>query len=220
MRRFRWYRLNLPSSFSEFTSVLDNKKIQEINSCGFFDISDGWGKKYKYFYKNKLAISQIDANGDEKKTFVETIDSFVLKIFEVRKEVYIRIEDPPRSLRDFMNNIELIAGFGFSAIPILFTRDEQTKIIRDGYSFKVIGLKGVGSKKDPKIVARIEIASKETINIKEIDFLQEINFQPDHISYEIDSNFTRSQITFTSSGVVKINGNLEDDLIERIESSF
>lgn len=220
MRRFRWYKLKLPSSFYEFTSLLENKKMQDINSCGFLDISDGWGKKYKYFYRNRLSISQIDLNGEEKRTFVETIDSFILMFFEVGKEVYIRIEDPPRSLREFMNNIEMIAGFGFSAIPIIFSREEQARIINDKYSCKVIGFKGVGSKKDPKIVARIEVASKEAINIEEVDFIKDINFQPDHISYEVDSNFTKSQITFTSSGVVKINGNLEDDLIERIENSF
>lgn len=220
MKRIRWYRLKLPSSFYEFTLALEKKKMQDANSCGFLDVSDGWGKKLKYFYKNKLLISQIDSNGEEKKTFVETIENFILIFFEVNNQIYLRVEDPPRSLRDFMNNIELIAGFGFSATPIIFSREDQLNILGNHYSCKIIGFKGVGSKKEPKIVARIEVASKEEINIEEIDFIKDINFQTDHISYEVDFNFSKSQITFTSSGVVKINGSLEDDLLERIEKSF
>lgn len=188
---------------------------------GFMQLEDGNGRsKFRYLTRSKILLTLLDAEGSSKEQAFETIDSIEFEISQSNTRIFLMVSEPPRSLRQFLNDLEELIGFGFSADAIIFNTKKQNEILRYSESFRMTGFKGIGSDSASKLVARVEVASKEGLELDRIPFLKALEYKIDHATFDVAHRMLRGQITFTASGIIRINGALEPFLLNCIERSL
>ena len=218
MKRYRWFRIGLPSSYQSLVRRVRNRQIDAVTPFGYAPVpSERDGERFRYLRRSTVAVTVLDAEGNADQHLVQTIDTIEFESFQVGDRTWLRVDDPPRSLKDFLNSLETIAGMGFSATPVKFPYKRQRVLLGHADVCRMVGFKGVGSDKALKAVARIEVASKEGIEPAQLPFLKGLQYAIDHSTFDVTYKMTKGQITFTESGVVRIAGQLEPYLLDCLE---
>jgi hypothetical protein len=119
-----------------------------------------------------------------------------------------------------LNALEVAAGMNFFAEPVVFSQRKQSLILKRVTESRMVGFRGVGTSTEEKLVARIEVVSKEGLRLHDIHLLRGLEFKVDNASYEVVYNRARGQVTFTANGMVRIAGQLQPFILGLVESQL
>lgn len=119
-----------------------------------------------------------------------------------------------------MDALELMAGMGFTSKPVQFDQERPTTFFASLSTSKLVGLKVVGAVIADDLVARMEFASKEGMDPTEMHVLRGLKYRVDLAVYEVIHQGVRGQVSFASSGMVKISGHIAPRLVGLIEADL
>lgn len=218
MTRHKWFRIGLPGTLNQLEKRVRATRLTADRQFGFSLRSAENGEVVTTFLqRSSVPIVLLDGEGNAQRQLINTIDRIDFVFLQSSAGCWIRVDEPPRSLRDMLNALETTAGMGFSAEPVTFSLAQQKAVLARTDEFKLIGLKGVGSSVELQMVARIELASKVGLNLERLEILRDLSCTIDHSSYEASYQRTRGQITFTATGVVRLAGQLQPRLLNLVE---
>lgn len=218
LNRYRWYRIQLPSRVTNLADIIANRPLVPKASFGFSCVEDSIGTLiYRFLWRTKVVITQFDDSGTPSYQEVASVDFTDFSILDVEGETFVRIENPGRSIRDLFNALESLVGLGFTCRLLTFEKARPTKVFESIETVKLIGLKIVGAVIEEDLVARMEFASKQGMDAKNMKLLEGVRHKVDSVTYEFVYEGIRGQLAFFSNGTVKVNGQLAPKLVHLIE---
>jgi len=111
-------------------------------------------------------------------------------------------------------------GLGFTSKLLTFEKAKPTTVFESIQAFKLIGLKVVGAVVEEDLVARMEFASKQGMVVEKMKLLEGLRYKVDSATYELVYEGIRGQLAFSSSGTVKVSGQLAPRLVHLIEQDL
>jgi hypothetical protein len=141
-------------------------------------------------------------------------------LFDQRGTVFLRVENPGRSVKELLNALETAAGFGFYAEAVLFTNGRPAALFDTVQQSRLVGLKLSGAVIGEDVVARIELASKLGMEPAELAILKDIRYTVDSAVFEVLFGSVRGQVAFNANGLVKMSGQLSPKLLDLIEAEL
>lgn len=214
--RYKWYRVRLPYSRDTLFTKLREAGYKPESAAGF--LVDESTESFRYIWPSTISTAQVDSEGNTEYQQVATVNSQSVTVI-AGASVIFRFENPVRSLREMLNALENLVGFGFSCEQIII-RDELVKVALSGFSApKLTSLKVSGAIPSVSALARLDLVSKEGIDPESIPLSSIANFTVDAASYEVTHNMIKGQIGFSRSGACKISGTLTPLILEKIEEA-
>lgn len=220
MKKFRWFLLRLNGPFQDALQKLQSRNFGDKQSFGFLISSPGKQSdrvSFRYLKRSFVRVTVLSDEGVAQPRDVETVEEHLLEISEVSRAVYLRVDNPPRSLRDLLSDLETALGLGISITPLVFPLELQRRAIRGADAMRMVAFKGVGSSVEHKALFRFEVASKEGIEPERLDFLTQMNFKVEQSTFEVTKDMLRGQVSFASTGLVRIAGPLQPYLLGAVE---
>lgn len=175
---------------------------------------------FRFLWRSAIVAVGFDDNGIRTTQTFNSVEQLSISFLQVGDVLFLRLTDPPRATRELFNALELAGGIGMSIQPYIFSPRQQARMLNHCDDFSLIGLRGVGISSRHHVVARIELASKDGINIKLLPFLDELKFNPDQSSYEVMQEGIKGQVTFTVSGAVRITGGVLPFVVSQLENQL
>lgn len=221
MNRYRWYRLDRPGSHRSFVTSILGRKFQSGKSSGFFSIEDQTDKQgFRFAWETLIPKTSFGVSGSPSVELISSVSFCEFSLFEFDGTTWLRAVNPPRSLKELMNALEESIGFGFASELISFERAALPKSLSKLKDARLIGFKAIGVVPKPHAVARIEVAARDGLDLGSLNFLKHISYEIDHAVYEITFQRVRGQITLSSTGLVKISGQLAPLVLHLIETDL
>lgn len=215
VNRYRWYRAGLPITFDELLRRIEHKNADKTFGVTFRRIDQVKGEfSFLCYWKSTIFRTTFDRNGAPVRQPVENLASIEFSIFQKNNFAWIRTIDPPRSIRPFLNALELAAGFGFFLEPVSLPNDIGSELDQWFETWQTISLKGTGSILERRVVIRFELGSKDGLDPENMSILQGIDFTADQATVEVIYKRERGQLTFGSLGTVRIIGGLAPRILE------
>ena len=219
--RYRWYRIQLPRGTSNLAAVIDNHPLGQETNQGFTRVNGALGQLiHRFLWRSKVVVTQYDESGDPVYQEVATVNFTDFAIVNIDEAVFLRIENPGRSIKDLLNALESLVGLGFTCKPITFDKRKPTTVFESIEVIKLIGLKVTGAVLGEDLVARMEFASKDGITPEKLTILNDVPYETDSASYELIYGGLRGLLSFNSNGTVKISGPIAPRLIHLIEQDL
>lgn len=218
LTRYRWYRIQLPHEATDLATLVAKCPFISDASFGFSQVDAGIGDpKHRFLWRTKVVITKLDVEGLPTYEQVESVSFTDFSVVVVDAMTFIRIENPGRNIRDLLNTLESLAGMGFTAKPMTFERARPTTIFNQVSVSKMVGLKVVGAVIDEDLVARMEFASKQGMNVDNMKVLNSLKYKVELAVFEFIYEGIRGQVAFSANGSVKISGQLAPKLVSLIE---
>jgi hypothetical protein len=219
--RYRWYQVRLPFALARLSTLLCEYQFKVGVDSGFLpDAGTTDGDRFRFFWRTLFAVSHFDEAGNQTFETVETINVIVFSLLLRGDCLYLRLEDPGRQVRELLNALERIAGLGFVAEPVTFERFRPRDVFRDVGVATVVGLKVVGAVLAKDIVARIEYASKDGIDVERVPLLDKMKYRVEAASFSVVSQGVRGHVALSSNGSAKVSGQLAPLLLQLIEAQL
>jgi len=158
-----------------------------------------------------VVITLLGDDGEPHYQEIPTIDFTDFAVLYVDGETFFRIENPGRSIRDLLNTLESLVGLGFSCKPVIFAKKKPTLVLESVEVAKLICLKVTDAVLGKDLLARMEFISKEGINTEKLTVLNGVPHKTDSASYELVYGGVKGVLHFSSTGMVKVGGNLPQD---------
>lgn len=211
MVRYRWYRLLTKKGIS---NILD-----KVNSLPF---DNGAKKGFKINFKSKDSISGIFYHVSifhQDNTNIDILNALQFSISKIKDSIYLRIQDPTRSIKEFSNTLfELLdLDLAFEPISISFDNIKDWILFKE-YIAKLILIRISNLKITENIFSEITFKSNDEIKITELDILKDKRYIIDTISWSIISKGKNYKISVSKSGLVSISEYLILDFIDYIEA--
>lgn len=219
--RYRWFNIGMPCSFARLAEKLQNHKLSENIESGF--TIEGVGPTQisgNFFCKSRLRLLQVQPDGSTAEEIVSTITLFAFSIFSRSNKTWLRISDPPRSARELTNALEQAIGMGFFAESVFFSHATFNSILERFDECRLISTKGLAALHESNAIARIEIACKDGIDLERLPILKGLEYVVDTAAFEVTFRREKGQLSFTKSGLVRVNGRLSEHIVELIEESL
>ncbi|WP_426126747.1 hypothetical protein [Pseudomonas sp. DWP1b1] len=215
--RYKWYKVRLPCSVTDFFTRLRANGYKPQNASGF--LANEAESSFRYVWTSIINAIRLDSEGNNEYEKITTINSQSVTLLGSHP-VILRFDNPPRSLRDVLNALENSTGFGFTCEQVIIT-DTLVQTALSNASCKTLNsLKLSGSLPEAESLARLELASKTGINAEKIKFLNLGNFSIDAASYEIIYKGLKGQIGFSRTAACKISGPLTPYILENLENAL
>jgi hypothetical protein len=208
----------MPSGIDAFLNKASKSQFSKGNEFTFTLLESTFSHvRLQHVAKSPVILKIFDPSGTYTTQTFDSIESIEFELFKIESRVLLRVDEPPRSLRRLLNDMGIVVGFGFSAEPLIFNNLAQLEILRGADSIKLIGFKGIGSDAAAQIVARVEVACKNGVDPAKLPLLESLDYKVDHTTYDVKYKFLSGQITFTSTGILRISGALEPYLLGCVE---
>ncbi|EEG06773.1 hypothetical protein [Pseudogulbenkiania ferrooxidans] len=221
LTRYRWYRIQFPRSNVDLNGILASRPLTQNASFGFLRVEGVIGSpKFRFLWRTKIVVTRLDDEGTPSYEEVASVSFTDFVIIVVGGVTFLRIENPGRNIRDLLNALESIVGFGFTSKPLTFDKVKPTSVFEHVEVTKLVGLKVIGAVIDEDLVARMEFASKQGMIVENMKLLDGLRYKVDCAVFELIYEGIRGQVTFASSGVVKISGQLAPRLVHLIEQDL
>lgn len=215
--RYRWYRIQLPRAL-DISEVISGRPLTKGKNFGFSRFESSFGElKFRFLWRANLIVTKLDEQGTPFHEEVATVNFTDFSVIHLGGNVFLRVENPGRNIRDLLNAIESLVGLGFTSKPLTFQKAKPTTIFDNVDVAKLVGLKVVDVVVDEDLLAKMEFASKEGMAGEEMKLLEGLNYKVDYAAFELIYEGVRGQATFVSSGVVKLSGPLTPKLLALIE---
>lgn len=222
MNRYKWYRVRPPTSAVTLLRRIRSSSFEGDSDSGFLpSVVEGAGpNSFRFLWRTSVVAMSLDEYGNRKSQLVQSVEQIEVDFSSENDFIWLRVMDPPRVSRELFNAIERIAGMGTSFEVQTFTPKQQAKFIRSCDEYRLVGLRGVGSSAEHKVVARIELASKDGVRPEKLAFLEQLRFASDQTTYELTERGLKGQVTFTASGVVRIAGAIQPFVLNQLEAQL
>lgn len=218
LTRYRWYRIQLPVAVADLAYVVARCPFHPDVSFGFSRVEgDFGGPRFRFLWRTKVVVTRLDDDGLPAYEEVASVSFTDFAVVLVDAMTFLRIENPGRNIRDLLNALESLAGLGFTAKPMTFDRIKPTTVFEQVHVSKLVGLKVVGAVLDEDLVARMEFVSKHGMVVDRMRFLDKLQYKVELAVFELIYEGVRGQAAFSSSGAVKISGQLAPKLVHLIE---
>lgn len=218
MDRYRWFKVNLPDSFEDSIRKIPLVEDEVTHIPGFFLLD----QKKQYFDFQYRWITNIEAitfsNGKAATNVISILNVVQFSLFEKGKKFWIRVKNPPRSLKELFLALELAFGFGFSIESTALSPAAISGILRKLDNHRLISFKANGTVIEAQAVFRLEAASKVGINIDSFRMLSETRYSLDHSCFEVSHKGYRGQFSSGGNGTIKVSGDISPFLLELIEN--
>lgn len=219
--RCRWYRIQLPKNTPDLSALLKQHPLGPDVNQGFTTAIGAWGQELiRFLWRSKVVITLIADDGAPHYQEVATVNFTDFAVLDVDGEMFLRIESPGRSIRDLLNTLESMVGLGFTCKPVTFLKKKPTSVLENVEVAKLIGLKVTDAVLGKDLLARMEFSSKEGINPEKLTVLDDVPHKTDSASYELIYGGVRGILHFSSTGTVKVGGQLAPRLIHYIEKDL
>lgn len=219
--RCRWYRIQLPKGIPDLSELLERHPLGPDVKQGFTMVTGTWGQQLnRFLWRSKVVVTLVDDDGVPHYQEVATVNFTDFAVLNVEGEMFIRIESPGRSIRDLLNTLESLVGLGFTCKPVTFAKKKPTSVLESVEVAKLIGLKVTDVVLGNDLLARMEFSSKEGIHPEKLAVLDGIPHKTDSASYELIYGGVRGGLYFSSTGMVKVGGQLAPRLIHLIEQDL
>lgn len=219
--RYRWYRIQLPSTKINLDEVLAGSPFKKDSASGFSYLEDDFGLPiYRFLWRTKMLVTKLDDDGRPSHEEIANVSFTDFSFVTVRKIRFLRIENPGRNIRDLLNKLESIIGLGFTCKPVTFDKGHPETLFNSVETSKLVGLRVVGAVVSDDVVSRIELVSKQGMAIKDLNILKNLKYKIDSSSFELVFQGLRGQVVFSSGGLTKISGQLAPKLISLIEKDL
>jgi len=219
--RCRWYRIQLPKGTPDLSELLEQHPLGPDVNQGFTMVTGAWGQQLnRFLWRSKVVVTLVDDDGVPHYQEVATVNFTDFAVLNVEGEVFLRIESPGRSIRDLLNTLESLVGLGFTCKPVTFAKTKPTSVLESVEVAKLIGLKVTDVVLGNDLLARMEFSSKEGINPEKLAVLDGIPHKTDSASYELIYGGVKGGLYFSSTGMVKVGGQLTPRLIHLIEQDL
>ena len=221
LTRYRWYRIQFPSSISDISSIITGRPLTKGASFGFSRMEGTMGaSRYRFLWRTKVVVTLFDDDANPSYEEVASINHTDFVMITVDDITFLRIENPRRNIRDLLNALESIIGLGFTCKPLTFEKAKPSDMFKSIDSNKLIGLKVVGAVVDEDVVARMEFASKQGMIIKDMKLLDDLNYNVVSTVFELVYEGVRGQVSIASNGLIKVSGKLAPRLVHLIEQGL
>lgn len=216
--RYRWLRIKYPSAIQDVDKLFIEHPFGAGVPYGFSTIDNNeYSERYRFLWRTLITVTSLDDCGNPIYQEVDSVGFIDFSIIEANGEFFLRIMNPGRSIRDFLNALEDVFGFGFTVKPIEFDDKCLTGVFEKVDSFRLVGMKISGAVLGKDLVSRMEFASKNGIKVSDISFLDKIKYRVDFSTYEVIINGIKGGVAVSASGMVKISGYIDKKLLELIE---
>jgi hypothetical protein len=217
-KRYRWYRIQIPKNSISLHEAISKNKLSTENDFGFSLIEHGTGTpSYRFLWRTTITVTKFDESGALAFEDLSTVSFTDFTIINIDEEIFIRVENPTRTLKELFNTLESIYGLGFTNKRINFEKHKPKRIFESIKTVTLVKLKIVGAVFDNDLVGRLELESKKGIFPDRIKMLQNIPHRIDSASYEFIYEGVHGQLTFSSNGSVKVSGALTSRILHLIE---
>lgn len=221
LNRYRWYRVQLPRGGGHLSGLLASYPL--TSACGFgfssIDAPDS-SSTYRFLWRTKIVATILDDSGAPTYQEIDSISFTDFSILSIDGQTFLRVENPGRSIREFLNALESIIGLGFTSKLVTFEHARPTTIFEEIKTVRLIGFKVLGVVLDEDLVARMEFASKQGMTLSQMKFLEGRPYKVDSATYEMVHEGIRGQLSFLSNGTVKVGGQLAPKLMQLIEEDL
>lgn len=217
MNRYKWYRLELPMSLSKLVKLCRSERFDERKESGFLPLSEKGAHAFRFVWRSDLQRMAFDSDGTPVFEAISTINYCDFVFFEGTETVWARLMQPQKSSRILFNKIEKMTGFGFSADPVTFSDQLVAELLSSIGPHRLLGFKASGRLTSQRAVARIEVASKEGIDLNEILLMKDIEYGIDHSTFEVVHKRVQGQISISSAGLIRLSTNLEPLILSKIQ---
>lgn len=219
--RCRWYRIHLPKGTPDLSEVLERQPLGPDVNQGFTTVTGAWGQQlHRFLWRSKVVITLVGDDGEPYYQEVATVNVTDFAVLNVDGEMFFRIENPGRSIRDLLNTLESLVGLGFTCKPVTFAEKKPISVLESVEVAKLVGLKVTDAVLGKDLLARMEFSSKEGINPEKLTVLDGVPHKTDSASYELNYGGVKGVLHFSSTGMVKVGGQLVPRLIYLIEQDL
>lgn len=217
-KRYRWFGVRLPKGAASLDAFIAKHPLHPAAERGFIAVEGLLGRSsYRFVWRATIYATQLDGEGNPSYQEVSTVNFTDFSIIQLKGQIYLRVENPGRTIRDLLNALEGAVGLGFACKAIDFEHAKPVILFKQVEVAKLIGLRIVNASFGQDIVGRMEIASKQGIRPDQIDILRGVPHRVDSASYELIHEGIKGQLTIGSNGTVKISGQLAPKLLSLIE---
>lgn len=222
MNRHRWFSVGLGLTLPKFLKKLEKVEFREGCRFGFISIESDRLDRFCFqlLRKTVVQIPFLGASGKMEYRGIDALVDLKFELFEKNGRIWLKIEDPPRSIKEFMNVIEGVAGFGFSAEPYIFSTTSQKSALERFENFRLVGFRGLGNSIQNKLIVRLDAVSKEGLEPERLDLIKGLNFKMDQTTYEVSHKMLKGQVTFLASGLVRTVGAVTPYLVDSLECAL
>lgn len=221
INRYRWYRLQFPRSSQSLSSIIEEHQFSKDDEIGFLNLERNKSiSKHRFLWRTEVFVTKFDDSGLPYYEPVENINYVDFALFEITGIFFLRVENPPRSIRELLNTLESKVGLGFTSKVITFEKVKPTSLFASVDSSKLIGLKVAGAVIGEDLVGRMEFASKNGMLIAEMKVLDGIRYTVESAIFELVYEGLKGQVSITSNGMVKLSGQLSPKILSLIEQDL
>jgi hypothetical protein len=223
MNKFRWFEIETDLELSKIAKKLRSVKLSGERSFGFSSrVVDGRTDRtfLRFLHRVRIRVVVAGANGVPESQELETISAIDLELFCARNRNWLRVDEPPRSLRVLLSAIESVIGLGVALTPVIAPLAVQRLALNDMDSINLVSFKGIGGSVAHQAVARFEVASKQGLDPDRLEFLSALDFKVEQSTFEVVKKMTRGQIAFAPTGLVRITGQLGPFLLTSVEAAL
>lgn len=213
MVRYRWYLL--------LTKKDINYISQKIRSLLF---DNGVRKGFKIDYISSNNISGVFYNISilhQENADIEIFNAIQFSILEIKGKIYLRIQDPTRSIKEFSSLLFEAFEFDLAFEPIVISFNDIEKWIsyrKFEYKLNLIKISNLRITRD--ITSEMTFRSDNNLLLSEIDILKGKNFNVLSMSWIISESGKKCKISASKSGLVYISKYLVLDFLDYIESQL
>jgi hypothetical protein len=219
--RFKWYKLSLPAGLPSLVDALVISPLTSESECGFrARSSDEPGTSVRFVWRSTVSAIAFDDEGNPTTQAVSTLNFVDLKFFTRGSATFLRVDNPGKSVRMLMNELGRIAGYGFSIQPILFKDAEPPSFFAEFDQIRLLGLKLINVVFDRHVVGRVELASKEGIDLQSVWDTTGKAYVVDTAVYEVMARMSRGQLSFSKGGLVKVTDRLAPQFLHLFENAI
>lgn len=217
-KRYRWFRIHLPALAQDLAALVLMRPFDSTSPFGFATVpGDLGGTSYRFLWRSRVVVTRLDVEGIPTYEQIDSVSFTDFVLVTVADLIFLRIENPSRNIRDLLNALETLVGIGFTVKPVVFDKGRPSTVFRSVDASKLVGLKVVGAVVADDLVARMEFASKEGMEIENMTVLDGLKYKVDHAVFELVLGGLKGQIAFAANGTVKISGQLAPKLLSLVE---
>lgn len=221
LNRYRWYRIQLPRGVTDLAEIITAHPLGPGDIYGFSRTNGSTGTQlHRFLWRTKVIVTLFDDAGSPSYQEVASVNFTDFGIIRIDGETFLRVENPGRNIRDLLNALESIVGLGFTSKLLTFDKAKLTTVFESIHAFKLISLRVIDAVIEEDLVARMEFSSKQGMVIEKVKLLEGVHHKVESATYEMVYEGIRGHLSFSSSGVVRVSGQLAPRLVHLIEQDL
>lgn len=200
MHKIYLYKIKLPKGIGILHRSLEN---YDQNNFSFNIITfNSQILEVKCFEKVFNKISFFSPDGEKKSIEYESYQNINFSIFKINDNYYLALSNPPRSLRNFFNQLSKLVGLGYTIEPVSIDINAISEYFSNKYhcDIKFISIEKLSL--NNKSFANFEVFSTENAIKDSQKFISDYNFTFNKVTLHIKSLIKTTDLTINKKGFI------------------